>query len=190
MFGPSPLSMLMNNNVWLITLTSSLNSSTPKSMSDPQVIRGNCLKHDGRGSNVPHYGLYSPSNGIVPTLPMHAFYTLYYTKKFSFLPLANKRLRSSTVGRRLYSAPKHTITPLQNSLRHSKVELFPFWCTHRWSQQHYHTQACVGSYTLLVGGETTSGECIGSKSEVAGELTLDLQDVKEYAPRMWHLWWK
>jgi hypothetical protein len=136
-----PLSTSVNNGDWLSTFTSCSIPPSQKNLSDPQVIRGNNLEYDSRGSNIPSCELFSPSNKT--TLPLHAIYTPYHTRNSISSPLTNRRLRSSILGQHI-SSPKHSITPLQKSLRHSKAELSPFCCTYRCIRQCYCTQAYIG----------------------------------------------
>jgi hypothetical protein len=110
-----------------------------------------------------------------PLRPMGQFIHFQYMQSILFIiprnplssPLTSSRLRSSIVGWRLYSLSKHEITPLQNSLRHSKAELFPYLI---YSSMELATllyaSMCKASCIFLVGEETVATECISSKSEV------------------------
>lgn len=91
---------------WLSMFTSLSDPPTPKGMTDPQVIWGNCLELDGQGSNIPSCEF--------PIHPMGQFF--HFQCMQSILPiiqgnpisssLANRRLKSSVVEWHMYSTPE------------------------------------------------------------------------------------
>jgi hypothetical protein len=97
-----------------------------------------------------------------------------------FCPLASIRLRSSTVGWRLYSSLKHEITPLYRIIWGTlRLNFSLFWCTHQWSHQCYSRQAYVGQWYIFGGLRTIAVESIYSKSEVGGMLTRSIQSFED-----------
>lgn len=84
------------------------------------------------------------------------------------IPLAIGCLKSSTVGRPMYSGPKHLITPLQKCSRHFKAKFSPFLYTHWWSQQRYYMQSYGEQLCNSGGGESAVVDYVVSKSEVGG----------------------
>lgn len=102
---------------------------------------------------------------------MHVIYTPYRIMISSFSSLSKRHLRSSTVGRRLYSSPKHKKAPLQKCSRHPKTRFSLFCYTHQWSCNATISEHAESNGAFLLDGETLTIECINSKSEMRGMLT-------------------
>jgi hypothetical protein len=124
-FGTSSSSTSMNNDDFLSMLTSLFDLATKKTMSNPHKYYEASASSMMIGYPMPHlvnYHLHSMGH-FLHFQYMQTILTIIPGNLLSS-PLVNSRLRSSIVGRWLYSSPKHEITSLWKYLKHYKIELF------------------------------------------------------------------